>query len=278
LRTLYAGEMVELHTRLGHRLTVTVNHPVLTPDGWVPAGQLEQGSQLIGACGPVDAAVIGVVDDQEPPPSAEDLFKSLQSQGFRTVPMSPHDFHGDALLRKPEIDIAGSDSALLDVLQAAQRDSVTDAGNMFRLLADNPGATEDEVTGARKFLWRGAVFDFVTQNGLILAGGIAVSNCRCYIESLAERDLERMGKSGPDPSPGSPLDPKTSQPIGIDPGWGYAPGATTAETLDKLIRDKAAGLEREDPELSKQYLASLQAGLRTAALLDLIGQLIEQAP
>jgi len=60
--------------------------------------------------------------------------------------------------------------------------------------------------------------------------------CQCYVESLAERDLRRMGKSGPDTAPPvnmvpvtigqrSPGGPRTVMtPEGIDPGFGYAPG------------------------------------------------------
>ena len=59
--------------------------------------------------------------------------------------------------------------------------------------------------------------------------------CKCYFETLAERDLKRLGKSGPDAAP--PIvtrevtvgvrgpNPRTVRvPEGIDPGWAYAPG------------------------------------------------------
>lgn len=101
--------------------------------------------------------------------------------------------------------------------------------------------------------------------------------CRCYVESLAERDLEREGKSAPDPSPEVTFDPKTGAPLGIDKGWGYAPGATTADQLNAMLEAKAKGLETTDPALSKQWLESLTKGLRTAALLDLVSRLIDEA-
>ena len=59
--------------------------------------------------------------------------------------------------------------------------------------------------------------------------------CKCFVESLSQRDMERLGKDGPDRAPG--LDPRqvavgrgtrverlVSVPAGIDPGWAYAPG------------------------------------------------------
>jgi len=64
--------------------------------------------------------------------------------------------------------------------------------------------------------------------------------CRCRVESLAQRDLDRLGKAGPDQAPTAPGD--TS---GIDDGWAYAPGASRVAEL-KAIADrkrKALGAE-----------------------------------
>lgn len=60
--------------------------------------------------------------------------------------------------------------------------------------------------------------------------------CQCTVHALNDRDLARLGKSGPDTAP--PLDmqtvtvgvrgptPRTVEtPAGIDPGFGYIPGA-----------------------------------------------------
>lgn len=62
--------------------------------------------------------------------------------------------------------------------------------------------------------------------------------CQCYVEALSDRDLKRLGKSGPDKAPPielqpvvvgtrSPGGPRTVlTPVGVDPGFGYAPGAS----------------------------------------------------
>lgn len=50
--------------------------------------------------------------------------------------------------------------------------------------------------------------------------------CRCYVESLADRDLRRLGLDGPNDAPDDGVDPDTGMPVGVDPGWGYAPGAS----------------------------------------------------
>jgi hypothetical protein len=48
--------------------------------------------------------------------------------------------------------------------------------------------------------------------------------CKCGVDALSERDLARLGKTGPDEAPPSPIDPKTGTPVGIDKGFDYDPG------------------------------------------------------
>ncbi|MDE0714089.1 MAG: DUF935 family protein [Gammaproteobacteria bacterium] len=76
--------------------------------------------------------------------------------------------------------------------------------------------------------------------------------CQCYVESLSERDMERMGKEGPDTAPEigtrtvtvgqrGPHPRVVEVPDGIDPGWAYAPGQSLMRTgLEKTI-GQAAG-------------------------------------
>jgi len=62
--------------------------------------------------------------------------------------------------------------------------------------------------------------------------------CQCVVNSLAGRDLQHMGKSGPDRAPrvryrkvtvgrNGPAPRTVRVPEGVDPGFAYAPGATT---------------------------------------------------
>ena len=56
--------------------------------------------------------------------------------------------------------------------------------------------------------------------------------CSCYVEPLSMRDMEKLGKTGPDQRPDAKtfewVDKKTGEihdvPFGIDPGWAYNPG------------------------------------------------------
>ena len=63
--------------------------------------------------------------------------------------------------------------------------------------------------------------------------------CKCYVEALNDRDLQRLDKAGPDKAPPVKMrtvtvgakgpSPRTVQvPEGIDPGWAYAPGQSVA--------------------------------------------------
>lgn len=85
--------------------------------------------------------------------------------------------------------------------------------------------------------WNGKVWraDDPIWNAIYPANGWG---CQCYTSSLSERDLQRLGKSGPDPTPqlnwidaivgkrsaGGPRVVRTVE--GVDPGFSYAPGAS----------------------------------------------------
>lgn len=89
-------------------------------------------------------------------------------------------------------------------------------------------------------------------------------NCRCSRIQLSDRDLKRLGKDGPDEAPPSPLrewtNPRTGEvmevPVGVDPGWGYQPGASRVAEIDTLARDKAQGAP---PALRAAFLEWLDA-------------------
>lgn len=67
--------------------------------------------------------------------------------------------------------------------------------------------------------------------------------CQCYVEGISPRKMRQLGRTGPDQAPvvemetvvigkNSPGGPRTVQtPIGVDPGFGYAPGRFGAPAL-----------------------------------------------
>lgn len=86
--------------------------------------------------------------------------------------------------------------------------------------------------------------------------------CKCWVTAVGKRDLERMGKSGPDKAPDggtySWTDRKTGEafdvPVGIDPGWDYNVG-------------KAQGSLAAAQSLGARIL-QMPADFRAAALSD----------
>jgi hypothetical protein len=71
--------------------------------------------------------------------------------------------------------------------------------------------------------------------------------CKCRAFSLSERDLKRMGKSGPDETPKTryyEFEDRNGKmhklPVGIDPGWDHNPGKI-AMTEDKSKYPKELG-------------------------------------
>lgn len=120
------GTFVHLHTIDGHDLTVTPNHPVLTLRGYVPAGFLEPGQQLIATCIPVTPEI------QDGPPRADETFRAARMNGVgQRVVGSGVQFHGDPSAGA-EVEIVWTDGELWEQDEIASRGSFHDP-RFFRL-------------------------------------------------------------------------------------------------------------------------------------------------
>lgn len=96
--------------------------------------------------------------------------------------------------------------------------------------------------------------------------------CSCYV--IGARTAAGVRRVGGDPDKQLPAgwekpDPATGEPAGIDPGWGYAPGASVPDTVWAMAR-KAGGLEYE---IGKAFLTSLPDALR-----DMLSQSYRSLP
>lgn len=114
LRTRYEGKIVNFKTSGGRELSITPNHPVLTSQGFIPSGSLEQGMQVVAQSQNVDGVVLPRHNDKNHSPSLiEDVFRSfwMSHPGFRT-PSSVDDLHGDARRADGYIDVVGPASEL----------------------------------------------------------------------------------------------------------------------------------------------------------------------
>jgi hypothetical protein len=114
LRAHYSGPAVELVTAKGRRCSVTVNHMLLTPRGFVRAGDLREGDDII--CSALsDRVSDSAPDADERPPFVEDVFSALatsSSMTAMTMPVSAVDLHGDAVRVDGDVYIVGANSLL----------------------------------------------------------------------------------------------------------------------------------------------------------------------
>jgi SPP1 gp7 family putative phage head morphogenesis protein len=111
----YAGDLVELVTASGNFVAVTPNHPILTPDGWVAAGLLEEGGHVISrATGELPLAAVNP-DEYQAPSLIEDVAHAVGgAEGVVSgaVPTAPEDFHGDG--EGSQVHIVRADRTLRD--------------------------------------------------------------------------------------------------------------------------------------------------------------------
>lgn len=94
----YRGELIELTTLRGHRLAVTPNHPVLTPQGWIAAGLLDEGCEVVSTRFGQSLLMLIDPDDHQEPALIEDVLRSFSEHlGVLSVPVpvAAEDFHGD---------------------------------------------------------------------------------------------------------------------------------------------------------------------------------------
>jgi hypothetical protein len=102
----YVGELVEIMTAGGRQLTGTPNHPVLTDAGWVPLGELNEGSHLV--CGALGKSSTVDPHVQAVPTSIKEVVDAAANVGapVRTSVL-PVDFHGDGA-GSSEVEIVGA--------------------------------------------------------------------------------------------------------------------------------------------------------------------------
>lgn len=115
VRSEYKGPARHIVTSRGHRLSVTPNHPVLTPQGWIAAGQLRVDDYLLCDAGIVGTESIRPLDhhEYEQPASVADVFEALRVGGTSLRHhLTPDDLHGDARFIEGEVEIVRADGLL----------------------------------------------------------------------------------------------------------------------------------------------------------------------
>lgn len=111
----YVGDLVEVVTSAGNLLAVTPNHPVLTPQGWVPAGGLYEGGYVLRCPTPERVAALVDPDHHHGPALIKQVAVTLGRSSAvpsMRMPSAPEDFHGDGI--GSQVHVVRADGLLRD--------------------------------------------------------------------------------------------------------------------------------------------------------------------
>lgn len=190
LRATYSGPVVVIQHRLGS-LTVTPNHPILTPEGFRPARDIRTGDRVVMYDGPESETTTPIADVYS---AAFD-----RRGGDGTTLLRAEDLHGDASNCSPRVanimhTRSGSrDSAFTLMLRyvagcpvccltrpelASMRRRYIDQ-DLVPLLSEAPWLRVKAVQSVREETYTGDVYDLQTRSTLYVAGGYVISNCVC---------------------------------------------------------------------------------------------------
>ena len=128
MKSEYSGDVVEIRTADGARLTVTPNHIMLTARGWVKAKNLIKGDKVVRYCGNVGSDVIGEPANHDSSTTIENLFASIVKSNSMTtfrMPVTSVDLKGD-VIPDSEIDIVFINGELRDKLNSSFSKFISD--------------------------------------------------------------------------------------------------------------------------------------------------------
>lgn len=92
----YTGNIVIIETASGKHLSVTPNHPILTAHGWIKAGLLKEGDDVISSADSDGAAFDIGIDNYQMPTLICEIAESFGVIAAE-VECTPPDFHGDGI-------------------------------------------------------------------------------------------------------------------------------------------------------------------------------------
>ncbi|CCH01962.1 hypothetical protein FAES_3959 [Fibrella aestuarina BUZ 2] len=94
-RSWYEGDIVTIYTSGKRQFTCTPNHPILTTDGWVKAGELTKAHKLVKS-GFGQRVTTGDLDVKHQPATFQEIFESALITGVRVGVGGLHmNFYGD---------------------------------------------------------------------------------------------------------------------------------------------------------------------------------------
>jgi len=95
-KRFYEGPVITIESALGHKITCTPNHPIMTGFGWLPAGSLDEGFEIL-----CDGSVNLLIQDNNNgnvPTRIEDIAEAFTESIMtfsEAVKVSPENFDGD---------------------------------------------------------------------------------------------------------------------------------------------------------------------------------------
>lgn len=185
---MYEGDLVTVVFASGEEVPVTPNHPVLTPNGWVAAGNLHEGVEVMHASDAKWVSGLLYPDNRQAVTRIEDvataLGESLPVVSTR-MPLAPEDFHGD-----------GSGDNEVNVVLAARHPK------LHRVASRAQGIGELDFAGTKRApSLRGCDLDPL-RDALGLSSSL-VRRCEHGLPLLRSRTLPSEGHGG---GPVSPID------------------------------------------------------------------------
>jgi hypothetical protein len=122
----YRGDVIHIVTAGGRNLTVTPNHPVLTPGGLVAACNILKGDDLLTyAVDMEDSTRVGALHDEHGDAKIEHVFASLLEVGHAVrLGVAAVDFHGDGAFFDEDVDVVRTEGLLAVGLDAHLRQSL----------------------------------------------------------------------------------------------------------------------------------------------------------
>jgi hypothetical protein len=180
-RMHYSGPAFKLTTQAGIEVTVTANHPVLTPQGWMKAKFLRKGDYVVNSTGSQAPMVIVDNDHEDVPAFVEKVWDALAMvsgiYGSPLSPIVPHDFHGDGRFMDGNVEIVLPYSQLWRQFDSRSLQAVDDGPLRRRLLA----ASALTADGAVVEIDRPAL---AAANGLVIRGQLMRSGFGGHLTPL----------------------------------------------------------------------------------------------
>lgn len=131
VQSFYRGRCVEITLANGSQLSVTQNHPILTPRGWLAAQLLHQGDDVLFCSDPEGILQTMHPDDYDVPPTIEQIWRALHetlSMPSISMPSATVKLNGDERFLNGDVDIVYTDSLLLNQIESMLSQRVAELG------------------------------------------------------------------------------------------------------------------------------------------------------